>query len=157
MTMPYTTLSKKQVRDYAEVFTPTWIVFLMVLQGGMRELVKGVDKTILDPCCGHGQFPCAELVCKMFYNVDTLNEETALRTLASLYGIDIQAASVDKAKAHLKATIADAYEFFTGKKFSVPPEVLDEILDRNFIVGDSLKIMNGWIEANSPPAQGSLF
>ena len=144
MTMPYTTSKTDAYHKHAEVFTPPWIVFFMVLQGGIREIVKDVDKTLFDPCCGHGQFPCAELVCKMFYNVDTLDEETAVRALASLYGADIQAASVDKTRDHLKATIADAYEFFTGKKFSVPDDVLDKIIDRNFLVGDSLKIMKQW-------------
>lgn len=80
----------------------------------------------------------------MFYNVDSLDEETAVRALTSLYGIDIQAASVDKTREHLKATIADAYEFFTGKKFSLPDAVLDEVLERNFLAGDSLKIMKQW-------------
>lgn len=144
MTMPYTKERTDAYKKHAEVFTPPGVVFEMILTGGIREVVKCVDKTMFDPAVGHGQFPCAELVWKMFYNLDTLDEEKAIRALASLYGIDIQAASVDACKENLKATLADAYEFFTGKKLSVSAELLDEILERNFIVGDSLKMMKKW-------------
>jgi len=152
MTMPYTTSKTEAYHKHAEVFTPPWCVFLMILNSGIREVVKGVDKTMFDPAVGHGQYPCAELVWKMFYNLDALDEPTAIRALASLYGIDIQATSVASCRENLKATLADAYEFFTGKKFSVPTTVLDEILEKNFIVGDSLKIMRQWSEP-----QQSLF
>ena len=94
MTMPYTTGKTEAYRKHAEVFTPPWCVFLMILNGGIREVVKGVDKTMFDPAAGHGQYPCAELVWKMFYNLDALDEPTAIRALASLYGVDIQATSV---------------------------------------------------------------
>lgn len=157
MTMPYTTVKTDAYKKHAEVFTPAGIVFEMILNDGIRDCVKGVDKTILDPAVGHGQFPCAELVWKMFYNLDTLDEEKAIRALASLHGIDIQAASVDACKENLKSTLADAYEFFTGKKFSLPTELLDEILEENFIVGDSLKIMRRWIKENTPQRQIPLF
>lgn len=144
MTMPYTKEKADAYKKHAEVFTPAGIVFEMILNGGIREVVKGIDKTMFDPAVGHGQFPCAELVWKMFYNLDTLTEEKAIRVLASLYGIDIQATSITACKENLKATIADAYEFFTGKKLSVSTELLDEILEKNLIVGDSLKIMKRW-------------
>lgn len=144
--------SQKTVRKkFAEVFTPPHVVFLMILQPGIRECLQGVDKTILDPATGEGQFPCCELVWKMFFNLGTLNEETVLRALRSLHAIDIQAPSVAKAKEHLLATIADAYKFFTGKEFTAL-DAAKEILDENFIVGDSLKIMKQWSDK-----QQSLF
>lgn len=152
--MPLATISKSQVKKHAEVFTPSGVVFEMILQDGIRPLLQDVDKTILDPAVGHGQFPCAELVWKMFYSIDRLDEETALRALASLHAIDIQPQSVAIAKNHLKATLADAYKFFTGKDFPMADlePLVDEILDTNIICGDSLKIMNGWLNP-----QQSLF
>lgn len=123
----------------------------MILQQGMRDCVKGLDKTMLDPATGEGQFSCCELVWKMFFNLDTLNEETVLRALRSLYAIDIQSASVAKAKEHMLATIRDAYKFFTGKEFT-ELETAKKMLDENFIVGDSLKIMKQWSDK-----QQSLF
>lgn len=130
-------------KKFAEVFTPPGVVFDMILQEGIRPLLQGLDKTIFDPCVGEGQFPCAELVWKMFYNLDTLDETTALTALASLYGVDIQAVSIDKTREHLLATIKDAYEFFTGEHFT-EDDVARAIAEENFIVGDSLKLMAKW-------------
>ncbi len=149
--MTYCQVSKEQVKKHAQIFTPAGLCFEMILQGGIRETVQGVDKTILDPAVGEGQFPCAELVMKMFYNIERLDEELALRALKSLYGIDIQAWSVERAREHLLLTLQDAYRFFTGKEFTRLDEA-KEIVEENMIVGDSLKLMAEW---TSP--QGKLF
>ena len=138
-------------KSHAEVFTPAGLVFEMILQDGLREVLKDVDKTILDPAVGEGQFPCAELVMKLFYNIERLDEELALRALKSLYGIDIQEWSVERARAHLLLTLQDAYRFFTGKEFTRLDEA-QEIVGRNMIIGDSLKLLKEW--ANP---QGALF
>ncbi|MBQ4495146.1 MAG: hypothetical protein II968_05200 [Selenomonadaceae bacterium] len=139
--MTYATRGKE--KSHAEVFTPAGIVFDMILQDGLRPVLMDVQKTILDPAVGEGQFPCAELVWKMFYNLDTLDEATALLALDSLYGIDIQASSVAKAREHLLLTIRDAYKFFTGKEFTRTDEAR-AIVDERIIIGDSLKIMRQW-------------
>ena len=128
---------------FAEVFTPAGIVFDMILQDGMRPVLMDVQKTILDPAVGEGQFPCAELVWKMFYNLDTLDEATALLALDSLYGIDIQPTSVAKAREHLLLTIRDAYKFFTLKEFTRMDEAR-AIVDERIIVGDFLKLAKEW-------------
>ncbi len=133
-----------------EIFTPAGLCFEMIMYKEVRECLQ-VDKTILDPAVGEGQFPCAELVMKMFYNVERLDEETALRALKSLYGIDIQAASVEKARAHLLLTLQDAYRFFTGKEFMRLDEA-KEIVEENMIVGDSFKLIPEWTNP-----QGRLF
>lgn len=138
--MSYCWTSKDKVKKHAEVFTPAGIVFDMVTQEGIRDCLKDVDKTIFDPAVGEGQFPCAELVWKMFYNVEKLDEDLALRALKSLYGMDIQPVSVDKARAHLLATIQDAYNFFTGDDFTQLDAARSIILD-NIQCGDSLKFM----------------
>ena len=136
---------------YAEVFTPAGLVFELVLQEGMRDIVQGVDKTVLDPTVGQGQFPCAELVCKLFYNIDRLDEDLALRALKSLYGIDIQESSVRQAREHLILTLCDSFRFFTGKQFTRLAEA-QAVVNENIIQGDSLKIMEQWTNP-----QGSLF
>ena len=135
--MSYGTGDKKSV-----VYTPAGLVFQMILQPEMRECLQ-LDKTIFDLAVGEGQFPCAELVLKLFYNLDGLDEEKALRALKSLYGADIQAASVAKAKAHLRQTLGDAYKYFTGEEFSRWAEA-DEIIAKNFYQADSLKLMREW-------------
>ena len=144
-------ISKENVANFAEVFTPPGVVFEMILQDGIRSCIADVDKTILDPACGHGQFPCAELVWKMFFGLDKLSEDFVLRALKSLYGIDIQPDSIEKTKNHLIQTACDAYKFFTGDEFTRTDEAR-KILDENFICGDSLKIMRKWADR-----QQSLF
>ena len=139
--MTYATRGKE--KSHAEVFTPAGIVFDMILQDGLQPVLMDVQKTILDPAVGEGQFPCAELVWKMFYNLDNLDEATALLALDSLYGIDIQPTSVTKAREHLLLTIRDAYKFFTGKEFTRTDEAR-AILGERIIIGDSLKIMRQW-------------
>lgn len=139
--MTYATRGKE--KSHAEVFTPAGIVFDMILQDGLRPVLMDVQKTILDPAVGEGQFPCAELVWKMFYNLDNLDEATALLALDSLYGIDIQPTSVTKARDHLLLTISDAYKFFTGKEFTRTDEAR-AIVGERIIIGDSLKIMRQW-------------
>ncbi len=141
--MTYATASKDNASKFAEVFTPAGVVFEMILQEDLRDCLQGLDKTMLDPAVGEGQFPCAELVWKMFYNLDDLDAATALLALDSLYGIDIQAASVAKAREHLLLTISDAYKFFTGKEFTRTDEAR-AIVEERIIVGDSLKIMRQW-------------
>ena len=149
--MPVDTISKEQVAKFAEVFTPPGVVFYMILQDGIRACVADVDQTILDPACGHGQFPCAELVWKMFFGLDNLSENFVLRAIKSLHGIDIQATSVETTKNHLIQTACDAYKFFTGNEFTRTDDAR-KILDENFICGDSLKIMHEWSDR-----QQSLF
>ena len=149
--MTYCLTDKKKVKSLAEVFTPAGVVFQMCLQKDIRPAVMDVDKTILDPAVGQGQFPCTELVLKLFFNVDKLNEEIALRALKSLYSIDIQPASVDKTRAHLIATLIDSYKYFTGKKFTLLNDA-KSIVNENIIVGDFLKLAKQWTNS-----QLSLF
>lgn len=130
----------KAWHEHAEIFTPPGIVALMVLEDGIRDCVRSVDKTIFDPACGHGQFPCFELICKLFYNIDRLDEELALRALKSLYGMDIQAVSVEVTKRHMLATLVDAYKCFTGNDFTRIDEAT-AIVEENFVCGDSLPFM----------------
>ena len=139
--MTYCTISKERVKKHAEVFTPAGVVFEMVMQDGLREIFQDVDKTVFDPAVGEGQFPCAELVWKMFNQIENLNEDIALRALNSLYSMDIQAESAEKARKHLLLTLCDAYNFFTGKIFTNIGEAY-AIVNKNVMVGDSLKFMN---------------
>lgn len=143
--MSYCTVSKEKVKAHGEVFTPAGVVFQMVMQDDLKEIIHDVDKTIFDPAVGEGQFPCAELVMKMFCQIENLDEETALRALKSLYGMDNQGMSALKAQVHLLLTICDAYKFFTGKKFTRIDEA-GSIVSKNIMVGDSLDYMKSFAE-----------
>lgn len=138
-------------KSHGEVFTPAGVVFSMVLNPDLRELLTDVDKTAYDPAVGEGQFPCTELVLKLFCNVENIDEELALGALRALYGMDIQQTSVDKARGHLIQTLADSYRYFTGKDFARLGEARAIVVE-NISCGDSLKQMQNW---TSP--QVSLF
>ena len=138
--MPY---GHKNTKGYAEIFTSAGLVFKMIMEEGIRPGLEEVDKTLFDPAVGHGQFPCAELVMKLFYQVGRLNETVALRALKSLYGMDIQPASVGIAREHLIATLVDSYRYFTGKEFKRIDEAR-AIVEGNIMVGDNLKAMGKW-------------
>ena len=124
------------------VYSSAGLCFQMLLYPEVRDCLQ-FDKTILDPAVGEGQFPCAALVLKFFYNLEQLDEDSALRALKSLYGIDL--AGVDKAKQHLRQTLADAFKYFTGREFSRWLEA-DIILDENFLQGDSFKLLKLWAQ-----------
>ena len=143
--MSYTTAKSDSYHEFAEVFTPAGVVFDMILNSGIRAVLEDADKNILDPAVGEGQFPCAELVWKLFFNVDSLNEDLALRALSSLYGIDIQPSNVYKSRANLVQTLCDAYKFFKGNDFTRLDEA-QAIVEENIICGDSLKLMKQWAE-----------
>lgn len=145
--MTYNVVSNERKKKFAEVFTPLGVVFEMILQDGIRESLMDVDKTIFDPAVGQGQFPCAELVWKLFYQIGRLDEDVALRALKSLYGMDIQEASAQMTREHLIATLFDSYAFFTGKEFTRTGEAV-AIVEENIMVGDTLKYF---------AAQQSLF
>ena len=133
-------ISRERVKKHAEIFTPAGTVFEMITQAGMRKNLQAVDNTMFDPAVGQGQFPCAELVWKMFYNIDKLDEELALRALQSLYAMDIQHDNVIKTREHLIATICDAYKFFTGNDFTRIDDAFYIVFD-NIVCGDSLEFM----------------
>lgn len=132
--------SRENVKNFAEAFTPPQLTFQMMLMPEMRDVLKDLRNAPTDPCVGQGQFPATQLVLRMFYNLDRLDERTALHALYTLYGIDIQAESIDECKAHMLATFCDAWEFFTGKEVSLNLlRFATSIIEHNFIVGDSEK------------------
>lgn len=138
--MTYGSKSDERKRLSGEVFTPPGLVFNMVMS--VSDQLKDIRQTFFDPCVGEGQFPCAELVLKMFYSIDKLNEETALIILSSIFGMDIQSDNVDQCRAHMLATFCDAYEYFTGKIISEPAlNTAIMTIAHNFQVCDSLEFM----------------
>lgn len=141
--MTYHKETKEKVKSHGEVFTPPGVVFQMVLQPGLREDLRNPEKTFFDPCVGEGQFSTAELVLKMFYNVDKLNSENVLTIFNSIHGMDIQEESVLKCKEHMLKTLNDAYKFFVGENFT-ENKFAEFIINKNFKTDDSLEFMKNF-------------
>lgn len=91
-----------------------------------------VGHPFLEPCCGNGNF----LVEILRRKLDRCSDrEQAKAAVADIYGIDIQADNVEESKARMQEIIAEKFPWLD----------VSEILDRNIICGNSLEIMEEWI------------
>ena len=136
MTMGQDYSAKTDARK-GTVYSPPQLTFQMILTPEIREDLVDVSKGMFDPCCGHGQFPATEIVLRLFFNIDRLDEVTAFCALSTIYGMDVSAKSVDLCKAHMLDAFCDAFEFFTGREFK-NFMIAAHVINRNFAVGDSL-------------------
>ena len=124
--------SRKRVKDFAEVYTPSWIV---------KDMIALTDahipsRTILEPSCGNGAFLFEILSQKL---EQSKNVEDAWTSLRSLYGIDIQEDNVIECRDRICSLFLSKY----------PNEDKSEILETltfNIVCGDFLtkrKYQNG--------------
>ncbi|MDE2644798.1 MAG: N-6 DNA methylase [Bacteroidota bacterium] len=135
-----------RVDHYGEVFTPNWFVKQMLdyLPG---DPVADLDKSVLDPSCGNGQFLTEALRRKLVmaakFFADSLDNEQyefdCMRALSKLYGIDINADTANEARERMASIVFRAYEAVVGNE----PEVAFNraakfILRTNIVVGDFL-------------------
>ena len=109
--------SKKRVKEFAEVFTPAWVVKDMLDNVEKCEPIK-LETTFLEPACGNGNFliQILERKLKLCNNSDDI-----ITALQSIYGVDIQADNVEESKARMFELICKM------------------ILDMNIQVGNFLK------------------
>ena len=129
MTMGENESTERGGGKYAERFTPARVVFEMLLQPHFIDEgkpLRKLDSKIFDECCGQGQFSCAIVVLKIFYNCLELPPDerarSVLKILSGVYGMDIQEKSCEKAKEHLFWTVMEAYEWFFGVPFPLIAE-----------------------------------
>ena len=125
--------SKERVRDFGEVFTPSWLVSQMcdmVEKQGDKDAFD-IDKTFLEPCCGTGNF-AVEIIERKLKKCKT--NEDALIAVSSYYTVEIQQDNVDECKTRIKELVASYF----------PNVQIDSILDRNIICGDFLHPKGIW-------------
>lgn len=89
----------------------------------------------LEPCCGTGNF-LVEILRRKLGHCETSEEAKA--AVADIYGIDIQADNVAESKARMQKIVSERF----------PRLDVSEILDRNIVCGDSLKIMEEMANEN---------
>lgn len=128
--------SKERVKNFAEVFTPDFIVKDMC-DLIPEEIWSNIESTFLEPACGNGNFLVEILrrkleLCK--------NEKDGLKALSSIVGIDIQADNCEESRKRLKAMYCD--KFPDASDFAL--YIADKILENNIVCGDSLKIIKKW-------------
>lgn len=89
--------SKKRVKDFAEVYTPQFIV------KDMCDLIpsdiwENIESSFLEPACGTGNF-LAEIYARKLERCK--NEKDGLKALNSIFGIDILADNVCESRQRL--------------------------------------------------------
>lgn len=140
--------SKKRVKEFAEVYTPQFIVKDMcdLIPSGIWE---NIESTFLEPACGNGNF-LVKIYARKLERCKT--EKDGLKALASIVGIDIQQDNVDESRLRLRSMFLD--KFPNANSFCL--YMLATILCNNIICADSLAKMQEWIDQNQPK-QLSLF
>ena len=116
--------SKERVKDFAEVYTPSWLV---------KDMIALTDahipsRTILEPSCGNGAF-LIEILSQKLEQSKML--EDAWTSLRSLYGIDIQEDNILECRERLCS-------LFLSKFPNENKEVVINVLRTNIVCGDFL-------------------
>lgn len=116
--------SKKRVKDFAEVYTPNWLVKDMVaLTNADNPTV-----TVLEPACGNGNF-LAEILSQKLSNCNT--EYEALISVKSLFGIDIQEDNVKECRERLCSLLFERFPNSDKKE-------VESLLQKNIVCGNFL-------------------
>ena len=126
--------SKQRVKDFGEVFTPIWVVNEMLDELEKEsEPFSDVGKTFLEPTCGTGNF-VVEIYRRKLNRCknDRVKAEIALR---SLWCIELLEDNMMECRQRVKDIFA--YYGWTDLPF-------DEVFEKHFLIGDSLKIMKQW-------------
>lgn len=133
--------SEERVRKFGEVYTPMWVVKKMcdMLGDENPEAWTVLDKTVLEPACGNGNFlmEIFERKLKLCNNV-----QDGLLALRCIYGIDILQDNVEESRQRLFDMFVNAFPSAAVRDIMAA----EMILEQNIICGDSLKIMRQWAE-----------
>lgn len=126
-------VSRKRVNDFGEVFTAEREVKAMC-DLISKDTWENIDATFLEPCCGKGAF-IKEILARKLGLCKTIDE--GFRAVKSIYTIDIQADNVIDTRALIVDMFVDKFPCYDLLEF----DILDNIVRRNVICGDSLTLM----------------
>lgn len=126
-------VSRKRVKDFAEVFTNEREVKAMcdLLS---KDIWENIESIFLEPCCGKGAF-IKEILARKLELCKTIDE--GFCAVKSIYAIDIQADNVVDTRALIVSMFVDKFPCCDLLTLSM----LDNIIRHNVICGDSLILM----------------
>ena len=130
--------SKTRVKEFAEVFTPTFIVRDMC-DLIPAEIWENIESTFLEPTCGNGNF-LVEIFSRKLESCK--DERDGLKALASIVGLDIQEDNVIESRNRLKEMYLAKFPNANGNCLVI----LATILLNNIRCCDSLEQMQKWID-----------
>lgn len=139
--------SKERVQKHGEVFTPNWMVKLMLSNPPIKEKLADVHATFFEPSAGVGAFLMEILRQKLAY----VNAAKHLRgsnwkyetlwALMSIYGIELLPDNLHEARENMLLVFAENYEAKTGRLLSSDEDLYRSalaVIEANIVQGNTL-------------------
>lgn len=141
--------SKSRVRKHGEVFTPDWMVKMMLSEPGIQAKIKDIRATFFEPSVGEGAF-VTEILHQKLNHIDEISNksdwiENALWVVASIYGIELLTDNLIIAKHNLVNVLIEHYQNFYQKELSKNTDLYKSaryIIDNNIVQGNALTYLN---------------
>ncbi|MFA9468150.1 methylase [Streptococcus sp. E24BD] len=137
--------SKQRVQQHGEVFTPRWMVEMMLDIPEIKVACEQIHATFLEPAAGDGNFLLAILERKLqalTQQYDKKNWKTkSLFALASIYGIEFLADNLEVARDRLFIYYLDWYETQFGERLGSKTGLYRSahfLIHRNIVRGNTL-------------------
>lgn len=142
--------SKQRVQQHGEVFTPQWMINLMLDIPEIKDKLEkqeNIDSTFLEPSAGEGFFLIEILKRKLLtINATDRSWDTfALRALASIYAIELLEDNLNIAKKSMLETVLVAQEKILKKcatKGTNFYKSAEFIINKNIVQGNTLTHLN---------------
>ena len=141
--------SKSRVQKHGEVFTPDWMVKMMLSEPAIQAKLKDIRATFFEPSVGEGAF-VTEILHQKLNHVDEISNksdwvENALWVVASIYGIELLTDNLIIAKQNLIEVLIEHYQNFYQKELSRNTDLYKSaryIIDNNIVQGNALTYLN---------------
>ena len=136
--------SKKRITDHGEVFTPAWMVEVML--NLVKDETERIDSRFLEPACGSGNFLVQILQRKLaavelkYGKSDFERQHYAMLGLMCLYGIELLPDNIAECRANLLDIFAEYLNLEPSDDFYRAAVC---VLSVNLIHGDAMK-MRTW-------------
>jgi len=133
--------SKKRVADHGEVFTPTWMVDVML--DLIKDETERIDSRFLEPACGSGNFLVKVLQRKLaavelkYGKSDFEKRHYALLGLMCIYGIELLPDNIDECSANLLEIFAEYLDIDEADDLY---QAASSVLSINLVHGDALSM-----------------
>lgn len=141
------TKNRERIKKHGEVFTPRRIIRHMINLPGLKDDIRQLKTTVLEPSAGEGAFLVEILKERLKYIIsisDSLEkyENLSLLAISTLYGIELLEDNAQKCVMNLYQLFYEQYLFFS-KSFNLAmnKKVLESakvIISANIVQGDFL-------------------
>jgi hypothetical protein len=131
--------SKQRVADHGEVFTPAWMVEVML--NLVKDETERIDSRFLEPACGSGNFLVQILQRKLaavelkYGKSEFERRHYALLALMCLYGIELLPDNITECRANLLEIFADYLNLYQSDELY---RAAHYVLLQNLVHGDAL-------------------